>query len=133
MTGYFHCQLDKASIPIQLSSQPTDTLVASLTSEIDELTERIECLERQISSLSDSYETLMKRELELTEWRWVLSEAGSYFDHAYDHREEIRQSLDNDETPLLRDIEQQACLNNNIKGPQRFQDMSIGIIAGVIP
>jgi V-type H+-transporting ATPase subunit a len=90
MTGYFHCQLDKASIPIQLSSQPTDTLVASLTSEIDELTERIECLERQISSLSDSYETLMKRELELTEWRWVLSEAGSYFDHAYDHREEIR-------------------------------------------
>jgi V-type H+-transporting ATPase subunit a len=90
MTGYFHCQLDKASILIQLSSQPTDTLVASLTLEIDELTKRIECLERQISSLSNSYETLMKRELELTEWRWVLLEADSYFDHAYNHREEIR-------------------------------------------
>jgi V-type H+-transporting ATPase subunit a len=62
----------------------------------------------------------MKHELELTEWRWVLSEAGSYFDHAYNHREEICQLLDNDETPLLRDIEQQACLNNNIKGLQRF-------------
>jgi V-type H+-transporting ATPase subunit a len=57
--------------------------------EIDELTERTECLERQISSLNDSYETLMKCELELTEWRWVLLEAGSYFDHAYDYREEI--------------------------------------------
>jgi FtsZ-binding cell division protein ZapB len=116
MTGYFHCQLDKASILIQLSSQPTDTLVASLTLEIDELTECIKCLEQQISSLSNSYETLMKRELELTKWRWVLSEAGSYFDHAYNHREEIRQLLDNDETPLLRDIEQQACLNDNIEG-----------------
>jgi V-type H+-transporting ATPase subunit a len=116
MTGYFHCQLDKASILIQLSSQPTDTLVASLTSEINELTEHIKYLEQQISSLSDSYETLMKRELELTEWHWVLSEAGSYFNHAYNHREEIRQSLNNDETPLLRDIKQQARLNNDIEG-----------------
>jgi V-type H+-transporting ATPase subunit a len=75
----------------------------------------------------------MKRELELTEWRWVLSEAGSYFDHAYDHREEIRQSLNNDETPFLRDIEQQVRPNDDVEGPQRFLEMSIGIIAGVIP
>jgi hypothetical protein len=41
--------------------------------------------------------------------------------------------LDNDETPLLRDIEQQARPNDDVEGLQRFQDMSIGIIAGVIP
>jgi V-type H+-transporting ATPase subunit a len=74
----------------------------------------------------------MKRELELTEWRWVLSEASSYFDHAYDHREEIRQLLNNDETPFLRDIEQQVRPNDDVEGLQRFLEMSIGIIARVI-
>jgi V-type H+-transporting ATPase subunit a len=82
--------------------------------------------------LNDSYETLIKRELELTEWRWVLSEAGSYFDYAYDHREEIRQLLNNDETPFLRDIEQQVRLNDDVEGLQRFLEMSIRIIARVI-
>jgi hypothetical protein len=30
--------------------------------------------------LNDSYETLKKREVELSEWRWVLREAGGFFD-----------------------------------------------------
>ncbi len=33
-----------------------------------------------MASLNDSFETLKKREVELTEWRWVLTEAGGFFD-----------------------------------------------------
>ena len=55
-------------------------LAAPLASEIDELSDRSESLEQRVSSLNDSYETLKKREVELTEWRWVLTEAGGFFD-----------------------------------------------------
>ena len=55
-------------------------LAAPSAGEIDELAERSEGLEQRISSLNDSYETLKKREVELTEWRWVLREAGGFFD-----------------------------------------------------
>ena len=87
-TGYFHSKLDKASIPIPTSSVSSDTLEASHQRSVS-LPNGTECLEQQKSSLNDSYETQMKRELELTEWRWVLSEAGSYFDHADRPREDI--------------------------------------------
>lgn len=62
------------------STEFTNTLAAPLASEIDELTERSESLEQRISSLNESYEMLKKREVELIEWRWVLREAGSFFD-----------------------------------------------------
>lgn len=55
-------------------------LAAPTASEIDELAERSESLEQRVASLNDSYETLKKREVELTEWRWVLTEAGGFFD-----------------------------------------------------
>ncbi|KAE8131198.1 vacuolar ATPase 98 kDa subunit [Aspergillus pseudotamarii] len=129
---YIRSQLDKADITLQPSSECSDTSAANLTSEIDELMGRIQCLEQQISSLSESYENLVRRELELVEWHWVLSTAGSYFEHAQGHGEEIYRSLSNAETPLLRDIEQQARLND-VGVPHRLQDMSIGIIAGMIP
>lgn len=57
-----------------------DILAAPSALEIDELAERSESLEQRIASLNDSYETLKKREVELTEWRWVLREAGGFFD-----------------------------------------------------
>lgn len=79
-TGYFHAQMEKAAIPMRPSTDFSDTLAAPLASEIDELSERSESLEQRIVSLNDSYETLKKREVELTEWRWVLREAGGFFD-----------------------------------------------------
>lgn len=39
-----------------------------------------------MSSLYESYETLKKREVELTEWRWVLTEAGGFFDRVRHQR-----------------------------------------------
>lgn len=117
------------------SAEFSDTLAAPLASEIDELAERSESLEQRISSLNDSYETLKKREVELTEWRWVLRETGGFFDRAHSHTEEIRQSFDNDEAPLLRDVEQQPSrgANGDAQGQQSFLEMNIGFVAGVIP
>lgn len=57
-----------------------NTLAAPSASEIDELSDRAQSLENRIASLNESYETLKKREVELTEWRWVLREAGGFFD-----------------------------------------------------
>lgn len=58
----------------------SDTLAAPMASEIDELAERSESLEQRVSSLNDSYEALKRREVELIERRWVLREAGGFFD-----------------------------------------------------
>lgn len=141
MAGYFHTQMEKAGIPMRSSSEFSDTLAAPLASEIDELAERSDSLEQRIASLNDSYETLKKREVELSEWRWVLKETGGFFDRAHTHTEDIRQSFDNDEAPLLRDVEQQSAPQrgggtNGDAGQgqqQSFLEMNIGFVAGVIP
>ncbi|KMU76508.1 vacuolar ATP synthase subunit [Coccidioides immitis RMSCC 3703] len=104
---YFHAQMEKEGIEMRPSSEFANTLAAPMASEIDELAQRSESLEQRIFSLNESYEVLKKREVELIEWRWVLREAGSFFDRAHGHTDEIRQSLDNDEAPLLRDVEHQ--------------------------
>ncbi|KAJ6014679.1 V-type proton ATPase subunit a [Penicillium herquei] len=132
---YFRSQIEKASIHMRPSTDFSDTLAAPMASEIDELAERSETLEQRIASLNDSYETLKKREVELSEWRWVLREAGGFFDRAHTQTEDIRQSFDNDEAPLLRDVEQHVPngANGDTQGQQSFSDMNIGFVAGVIP
>lgn len=77
---YFHAQLEEASIPLQPLSSGPEALTLPSVSEIHELAERCETLEQRIASLNDSYETLKRREQELKEWRWVLREAGGFFD-----------------------------------------------------
>lgn len=72
--------MDKASIPMRSSPDLPEVLHTPLASEIDELAERCENLEHRIIQLNDSYEGLKKQEIELYERRWVLSEAGGFFD-----------------------------------------------------
>jgi len=72
--------MDKAEIPMRSIYEFNNVLAAPAASEIDELADRCQSLEHRISSLNESYETLKKREVELTEWRWVLREAGGFFD-----------------------------------------------------
>lgn len=72
--------MEKADIKMRPSSEFANILAAPSAAEIDELAERSESLEQRIASLNDSYETLKKREVELIEWRWVLREAGGFFD-----------------------------------------------------
>ncbi|KAK3297969.1 vacuolar ATP synthase 98 kDa subunit [Chaetomium fimeti] len=126
---YFHAQMDKAGIALRKLDLDVDTLAPPTTTEIDELAERSQSLEQRVSSLNESYETLKKREVELTEWRWVLREAGGFFDRAHGNVEEIRASTDNDDAPLLQDVE------HHISAPEverSFSGMNIGFVAGVI-
>ncbi|KAF2424832.1 vacuolar ATP synthase 98 kDa subunit [Tothia fuscella] len=122
--------MDKSSIPMRSIYEFNNILAAPSASEIDELSDRCQSLESRISSLNESYETLKKREVELTEWRWVLREAGGFFDRARGNAEEIRQSIDDDDdAPLLRDVEQTGQGDND----RSFGAMNIGFVAGVIP
>lgn len=130
---YFQSHIDKSSIPMRSIYDFDNTMGATSASEIDELSDRAQSLEQRISSLNESYETLKKREVELTEWRWVLREAGGFFDRARGQTDEIRQSLDDDneddDAPLLQDVEQRGGAN----GDRAFSVMNIGFVAGVIP
>jgi V-type H+-transporting ATPase subunit a len=131
-TGYFYAQIEKAGIPLRKLDLDVDNLAAPTTTEIDELVERSQVLESRVSSLNESYETLKKREVELTEWRWVLREAGSFFDRAHGNVDEIRASTDsagNDTDRLLSDVEQH---NSASDADRSFSGMNIGFVAGVI-
>jgi V-type H+-transporting ATPase subunit a len=134
---YFKAQMEKAGIVMRSHWDfDEDMLAAPQASEIDELAERAESLEQRVSSLNDSYQTLKKRETELTEWRWVLKEAGGFFDRAHGQTEDIRQSLDDDDAPLLRNVEAEEGRANGDVGQQQQQSfavMNIGFVSGVIP
>ena len=126
--------MEKSGIPLRKLDLDIENLAAPSASEIDELAERSQNLEQRVASLNDSYETLKKREVELTEWRWVLKEAGGFFDRAHGNVEEIRTSIDhNDDAPLLQDVEHQNQNGNGDAGERSFSVMNIGFISGVIP
>jgi V-type H+-transporting ATPase subunit a len=52
---------------------------------------------------------------------------------AHGHTDEIRQSADNDEAPLLQDVEQHGTPQHGQEREQPFSIMNIGFVAGVIP
>ena len=121
--------MEKATINHRKIDLDTDRLAPPTTTEIDELAERTQSLEQRVSALNESYETLKRREVELTEWRWVLREAGGFFDRAHGNVEEIRASSEGDDAPLLQDVEQ----NHGASEVERsFSGMNIGFVAGVI-
>lgn len=124
--------MEKAGIPLRKLDLDVETLAAPSASEIDELTERTQSLEQRVSSLNGNYEALKKGEVKLLEWRWVLREAGGFFDRAHGNVDEIRASTDNDDAPLLQDIEQHG-QNGDTAGERSFSVMNIGFVAGVIP
>ncbi|EGX93409.1 vacuolar ATP synthase 98 kDa subunit [Cordyceps militaris CM01] len=131
---YFNAQMEKTNITLRKLDLDTESLASPSTTEIDELAERSEKLEQRVSALNDSYETLKKREGDLTEWRWVLREAGSFFDRAHGNVEEIRASMDGgsggqDDAPLLADVEQHRAAP---EVERSFGGMNIGFVAGVI-
>ncbi|KAL8407648.1 hypothetical protein RB594_006469 [Gaeumannomyces avenae] len=127
---YFHAQMEKAGIPLRKLDLDAESIPPPSTAEIDELADRSQGLEARISQLNDSYETLKKREVELTEWRWVLREAGGFFDRAHGNVEEIRASTEDDDAPLLQDVEQH---HQASEVERSFSGMNIGFVAGVIP
>ncbi|CAK7564476.1 MAG: H(+)-transporting V0 sector ATPase subunit a [Sporothrix epigloea] len=135
---YFAAQMEKAGVPLRKLDLDTESLAAPSTAEIDGLAERCHSLEHRVFQLNDSYETLKKREVELTEWRWVLREAGGFFDRAHGNVDEIRASTDgaadelDDDAPLLNDVEQSAGQSAGDRQQSSFGGMNVGFVAGVI-
>ncbi|KAL1887995.1 H(+)-transporting V0 sector ATPase subunit a [Ceratocystis pirilliformis] len=127
---YFNKQMEKAGISLRKLDLDSESLAIPSTAEIDELATRSQGLEQRIFQLNDTYETLKKREVELTEWRWVLREAGGFFDRAHGNVEEIRASTDDDDAPLLADVEHHVA---NGDGERSFSAINIGYVTGVIP
>ena len=91
LAGYFKSEIEQESISIRPQHEFSNILAAPSASEIDELADKSESLEQRVASLNDSYEILRKREVELIEWRWVLTEAGGFFDRVvYIHCPQIK-------------------------------------------
>lgn len=125
---YFAGQMEKNNIPVH----PTrDGVAAASSQEIERIAERSAVMEGRISQLNSSYEELQKKWIELIEYRWVLREAGGFFDRAHTQVDEIR-GRSSDEAPLLEDIEQSVPNTGGI-GEVSFQTMNIGFVSGVIP
>ncbi|KAK6332747.1 H(+)-transporting V0 sector ATPase subunit a [Orbilia brochopaga] len=128
---YFAAQMEKAGVTVRPIPRNQNVNTATSAHEIDDLADRCDQLEKRVSELNESYETLQRRWVELIEWRAVLREAGSVFEHAYGQVGEIRQTGedDDDTAPLLEnDMEQNAHHGEQ----QSFSMMNIGFIAGVI-
>lgn len=132
---FFGAQMEKNNITVRPTGDPASFNTAPSASEIDFLAERSQKLEQRITELNGSYETLQKRWVELIEHRWVLREAGGFFDRAHGQAEDIRRnSVDEPSAPLLDDIEQSVgASSGNGVGEMSFQTMNIGFVAGVIP
>ncbi|KAF8247886.1 V0/A0 complex, 116-kDa subunit of ATPase [Wilcoxina mikolae CBS 423.85] len=132
---YFGAQMEKNGIMVRPVPNNANLGAAPSAADIDSLSERASALEERISQLNNSYETLQNRWVELIEYRWVLREAGGFFDRAHHQADDIRQaSSDEPSAPLLEDIEQSVSHSNGGNpGELSFQTMNIGFVAGVIP
>lgn len=125
--------MEKNSVPVRPVQDNATLTAAPSSSEIDFLAERAEALEARVNQLNGSYETLQKRWVELIEYRWVLREAGGFFDRAHGQADEIRRgSTDEPSAPLLEDVEQSTPAQYGNQGEMSFQTMNIGFVAGVI-
>src|SRR5690606_15854370 len=89
---FFYAQMEKNNIKVRGDDviDVADIAAAPSEGEVNELALQTDALEARITQLNDSYETLQKRWVELIEYRWVLREAGGFFDRAYGHTQEIQ-------------------------------------------
>lgn len=123
--------MEKNAIPLKPIPDSANVTAAPNANDINELSQRTEALEVTVNQLSDGYETLRKRWVELIEFRYVLRDAGNFFDSAYGHTEEIRNSTDEPSAPLLEDVEHSGPAGS--AQDRSLTGMNIGFVAGVIP
>ncbi|GAA5830204.1 hypothetical protein JCM11251_001267 [Rhodosporidiobolus azoricus] len=72
---------------------------------LDELDARLSESEQRVVAMNTSYESLEKRALELEEARQVLRETDAFFAEARSRTGEIRTSFEEQDAPLLGDVE----------------------------
>ncbi|KAJ1994348.1 H(+)-transporting V0 sector ATPase subunit a [Dimargaris cristalligena] len=98
---YLSTNIEKLEIPVTDSQDGLLARRARSPQEIDEMDEALSQHEYRVVQLNESYENLQRRLLELTEMRHVLRETTAFLQRATQHQDEIRQSIDNPDAPLL--------------------------------
>jgi V-type H+-transporting ATPase subunit a len=126
---FFAEQMNKAHISYPKYDLDEHNMPRPSIAGISELAEHSAIIEQRVTQLNESYEELKKREIDLTEWRCVLREAGSFFDRAHGDVDAI-QNADNDDAPLLQDDVEQHHRAADVQ--PSFSGMNIGFVAGVI-
>lgn len=126
---YFGNQLEQRSI---LASPPPDSVsVAPTSSDIDDLVAKLNSLEERISQMTESEETLLKREMELKELRYVLRGADDIFSNSNTIQVEGNGYRNESEAPLLANDEQEDI--EQTAGDSRAAGLlNVNFVSGVI-
>lgn len=108
-------QLEKDSIPMRPleSALPFVTLSSDGNGHvgpalIDDLSNRLKDHEERLNQMNSGSESLIKRKLELEEAKHVLRETAVFFEQAEGRGENVRNSTDDANAPLLDDVESRA-------------------------
>ncbi|KAG0277784.1 H(+)-transporting V0 sector ATPase subunit a [Linnemannia gamsii] len=124
---FFTMQIEKVGIHVRPSMPSSHLSRARSRQELDDLEERISEHENRLLQMNNSHETMQRRYLELTELKHVLRETSDFFHEATSHQEDIRNSFDEADAPLLdRDLETGGAGNQNA-------GLNLGNVTGVIP
>ncbi|KAF9907143.1 H(+)-transporting V0 sector ATPase subunit a [Linnemannia zychae] len=124
---FFTQQIEKVGVNIRPSMPSSHLSRARSRQELDDLEERISEHENRLLQMNNSHETMQRRYLELAELKHVLRETSDFFQEAASHQEDIRNSFDEPDAPLLdRDLEAGG------SGAQGL-GLNLGNVTGVIP
>jgi hypothetical protein len=78
--GFFQTQLQKSEIQTRPLTTAAYRSRARSAQEVDDLEETLKEYEGRVSQMNDSYESLQRRYLQLTELRHVLRESSGFFE-----------------------------------------------------
>ncbi|KAF0343290.1 ATPase subunit [Gigaspora margarita] len=124
---FFDAQLTKSDIPVRPLTGDIRNIHARSAQEIDDLEEKIIEHERRITQMNDSYETLQKQYLKLTEMKFVLQETRVFFDEATSRQDNIRNSFDEPTAPLLEQQDLEHGSESLV-----LHHLNLGFVTGVI-
>ncbi|ANB12179.1 H(+)-transporting V0 sector ATPase subunit a [Sugiyamaella lignohabitans] len=139
----FSKQLEKEGI--LAGPAPDDVPVAAKPSDVDELLSRLDGLEERILQLNDSEETLLKRQMQLTELRHVIFASNNFFSQERSNEavlssvqhDDDAELLDNDneDSPLLstgQDALHPPTAGHALRRRNSFSARNVSFVSGVI-
>ncbi|KAF9581888.1 H(+)-transporting V0 sector ATPase subunit a [Lunasporangiospora selenospora] len=124
---FFAAQIDKANLTSRKLAQSSYLARAYSQHELDELERRLSGHEARLLQLNNSYDTLQRRLLELTELKHVLQESSDFFHETTLNQDDLQTQPDHASAPLLGDLEAGPSIEPQNTG------VGLGNIAGVIP
>ncbi|RKP09745.1 V-type ATPase, V0 complex, 116kDa subunit family [Thamnocephalis sphaerospora] len=122
---FLSAQIEKADISVRPLPQTAYLARSRSAQEVHELEMALNMHESRVLEMNSSYESLLRRSLELTEQRHVLERTAAFFEQAETRQADIRRSFEESDTPLL-----QAQLNLEAGGD--VHRVHLGFVTGVI-